>query len=251
MKRGYLIGMFLGAAVVAANADAAETIPPLVTITPKGPVVSLASGDSVEQAPDIATINVSLTTRNRDRAAAVTASNAGLAKIRAALAAKGVATADIEQGYFSAREDFDGNGSARRSKGFVVDTSFQVKLRRLDALGDTIGAVVAAGASDVGNPEFDVENKAPILEKLTVGATAKARAKAMIHARLHGFSGVRLLSVMDNSNPNDGMAPINKFGFAEARAMRIAQEEVSPVADLTPRPVTISVSLAMAFEMTN
>jgi uncharacterized protein YggE len=118
-----------------------------------------------------------------------------------------------------------------------------LKLHKLALLGDAMGAAIGAGATSVGNPEFDVENKEPILEKLMAEATAKARAKAMIHARINSYSGAKLLSVTDS----DGRS------LSGPKTYHI--EERAPSTDLSPRhhprPVTISVSLAMAFELTN
>lgn len=240
MKRGYLIGAFLGTMALSANSCAAEALPPFISISPKGPLVSLSADDSVEVAPDIALIPVNLTTRNRDRALAVTASDDRLAKIKSALMGKGVAATEIEQGYFTAREEFEGEGNSRRRKGFVVEHNLTIKLHKLDNLGDVMWAAIGAGATNIDNPAFEVENKAPILEKLIASATA--RAKAMIHAKLNGFSAVRLLSITDT----DGVP----FRLAN-RPARVTMEEAGTSPDLAPRPVSISVSLAMAFELTN
>lgn len=242
MKRAFFFA--LAAWALPQSALAQSTIPPLVTIVPKGPVVSLVQNASVEQAPDIANVDIGLVTRNRDRAAAIGASNAAIARIKADLIAKGVSAADITPGYFSAREEFDMDGTIRRRKGFVVESNLALKLHKLALLGDAMGAAIGAGATSVGNPEFDVENKEPILEKLMAEATAKARAKAMIHARINSYSGAKLLSVTDSDGHSSFQA--RKLTTFEERA---PSTDLSP--DITPRPVTISVSLAMAFELTN
>jgi uncharacterized protein YggE len=98
-----------------------------------------------------------------------------------------------------------------------------LKLHKLALLGDAMGAAIGAGATSVGNPEFDVENKEPILEKLMAEATAKARAKAMIHARINSYSGAKLLSVTDSD------------GHSSFQARKLTTfEERAPSTDLSP-----------------
>lgn len=241
MKRCYFLTLCFCASPQVAMAQIPSA--PMLTIAPKGPVVSLNVGESVEQAPDIAILHISLITRNRETPAAVAANNAGLAKLKTALMAKGVLASDIKQGGLSAHDEFEGEGGARHRKGFMIENYIQVKLLKLDGLNDVMGAAVAAGATSTGNLQFDVANKSAIMDRLIAHATAQGRSRAMIHAQANGFSSVRLLSVTESE------ARMALFAPSAPRFMSREGETV-PL-DLTPRPVTISVSLAMAFELTN
>lgn len=225
------------------GASAQVAMPPAITITPKGPVISLSVQDSIQQAPDIASILVEITVRNRDRGSTIADGNALMAKLKAALTGKGVASPDVTQAYFGAREDYENNGGVRRVKGFVLQSGLLVKLHRLDRLGEVIGAAVTSGATRVSELHFDVENKGPIAERLLASATAKGRSRAMEHARINGFANARLLSVTE--------AGQNAIAFAPPAPRYSPIDGLDIPVDLTPRPVTISVSLAMAFELTN
>lgn len=235
MKRGYFLALALGMEVMPSGAMAQV----MVTIAAKGPVVSLLAQDKAEVPPDYAHVLIDIVARNGDRAEAINDGNALLSKLKAALIAKGVGASDIERNYFGAREEFENEGGIRRHKDFALFSGYSVKIRKLDKLGEVVGAAIAAGATRISELSFEVENRAATTDRLLASATAKARAKAMDHAKINGFSNVRLLSVREPdafAPPPPRYSPIDGLDIP---------------ADLSPRPVTISVSLAMAFELTN
>lgn len=243
--------MFVAAAlVIAAPAQAQRggAMPSFMTITPQGPVVNLTVSDSTEVAPDIAYVGIGVTSRNRDKALAMQENRRVMDKVIAALKASGVADKDIKTQWFSVNEDIEyAPTGTRRKKGYIVSNSLRVTVRKLDGLSELLATASASGATDVGSPDFDVEMKTPIIEKLTLSATEKARARAQFHSRLNGYTGIKLVSVSDevvSSNQESGV-----FRLTMARpASDEAAAEAAP--EIRPQQVTINVSLYMTFEMT-
>jgi uncharacterized protein len=229
-------------------AEAQQSIPPVVTINPTAPVVTIGVSESAAVAPDIAYLTLAVVSQNKDRKVALADNRRLSDAVIAALKAKGVASDDIERS-FTIGEAFDYTETRRRSKGFAAVTRLTITVRDLDTLSDLVVAATDAGSTGIESPDFDLANKQPVIERLTEAATKRARARAEFHARLNGFGGVRLIAVSDDVNSGD--SPMNRFGFAEAvyavSAGAAESTEAGPV--LTPRDVNIAVRLSFAYEM--
>lgn len=249
MKRVLLAAGFSLAALAQPLPALAEPMPTLLSITPAGPVVNLAVTNSIEVAPDIAIISIGVISHNKDRQSALQENRAAMDKVKASLKAAGVADADIQTAYFAVSEDMDYSVAGKPKKlGFVVMNSLSVKVRKLDGLGELVANASAAGATDIGTPEFDVADKTPYIEKLTRSATTDAQARGEYHAKLNGYGGVKLLSVSDEVRSGPGGSPMAYAAMARVEDTYAAAEDAAPSFD--PTPVTISVSLYFAFEMT-
>lgn len=249
MKRLLAVGFGLAALALPMPA-LAEPMPSLLTIAPAGPVVNLSVTNSIEVAPDIAYITFGVVSRNKDRQVALQENRAAMDKVKASLKAAGVADADIQTAYFSVSEDIDYSAEAKPKKlGFLVMNSITVKVRKLEGLGELVANASAAGANDIGAPSFDVADKTAYVEKLTSAATSDARKRGEYHAKLNGYSGVKLVSVSDEVRSGPGGSAMAYAAYAKVEDTAAAAVDGSgPTFD--PSPVTISVSLYFAFEMT-
>jgi uncharacterized protein YggE len=169
--------------------------------------------------------------------------------VMAALKAKGIAEKDIETSSYNVNQDFDYSGPKRHSDGYVAATQLRVTVRNLELLSELVAAASDAGVTGVETPDFDLENKQSIVERLTRAATARARTRAEFHAKLNGFTGVRLIAVTDDVDSRD--APMARYAFAAAKMAVDAATDAAGAAGplLTPQDVTIGVKLSFAFEM--
>jgi uncharacterized protein YggE len=227
-----------------AQIASAQSLPTLLSISPTNPVVNLATTESAEFAPDIATITFGVESRNRDRLVAMKENRVAMEKLLAALKRAGIADADITSSWFSVRKDYDFSGESRRANGYIASNGYVVTIRKLDDAEELIASAATAGANNIGNPYFDVKDRSPFLESLTRAATESARKRAEFHARLNGFSGVKLVSVSDGV---DNEVRYMAAAAAVDAAASLDEERTPP--PFRPQPVKISVQLSFAFEM--
>ena len=132
--------MALGAAAIPA-AGFAQTS---VTIAETAPVVTLNVTESVEAAPDIATVGTGVQTRAPTAQAAMQQNAAQTEKLIAALAKAGIAKKDIQTSgiNLSAQYDYnnqDGQPQGPRFIGYEASNQLTVKLRDIKRVGGRHG----------------------------------------------------------------------------------------------------------------
>ncbi len=172
--------------------------------------LSVNGAGTVSVAPDIAYINIGVHTEKELATEAVAENNAQTQKVIDALRAAGIADKDIRTSNFSiyASPRYGFNGEPLGTF-YAVDNTVYVTVRNLSTLGDTLDAVVRAGANSVNSIQFDVEDKS--------GALSEARALAMKAARaqaeeLAAAAGVKLGDVQSVSYYESYPGPVYEYG---------------------------------------
>ena len=118
-----------------------------------------------------------------------------------------------------------------------------VTLRKLDRIGATLDALVAAGANNINGPMFRREDDKPQRVAARKTAFDAAEAQAREYSKLAGFTGVRLLGIEEVLQQG---AP---FSFGEARAITVTASSGS-VTPIEPGRVGSTVQLTAKYELT-
>ena len=191
---------------------------------------------SVQLAPDLALPNVGVETFGETVADARQQAATAMDSILGTLSGTGVADRDIQTRYFNISPQYEYHevevSGRRQSKqvlvGYRVNNSVTVKLRDLDAVGETIDGVAEAGGDTVriDGIRFTVEDTDRLIDDLREMAVADAQAKAKHLADLAGVSIGRLVYVAEG-----GGAPVTQdfFGSPERVVRQMALESGSPV----------------------
>ena len=192
---------------------------------------------SMQLAPDLALLNVGVETFGETVADARQQAATAMDSILGTLSGTGVADRDIQTRYFNISPQYEYHevevSGRRQSKqvlvGYRVNNSVTVKLRDLDAVGETIDGVAEAGGDTVriDGIRFTVEDTDRLIDDLREMAVADAQAKAKHLADLAGVSIGRLVYVTEG-----GGAPVAQdfFGSPERVVMKaMALESGSPV----------------------
>ena len=227
----------LAATAIAAPAAAAE-----VQIQAQGPVVELTVNESVEAAPDIATVSAGVTTQAKTAVEAMRANATAMTAVVARIKALGVAERDIQTSGISLGAMYDYNQQTQRQifRGYQASNRVSVILRDVDRTGPVLDALVAAGATDIGGPSFSIDDDSAPRAQARKAAFEKAQAQASEYARWAGHSGVRLLSISEAVNPGRPM-PYEARG---AVAQAVSKDTV-----VEPGLVGTSVTVTVTFEM--
>ena len=191
---------------------------------------------SMQLAPDLALLNVGVETFGETVADARQQAATAMDSILGALSGTGVADRDIQTRYFNISPQYEYHevevSGRRQGKqvlvGYRVNNSVTVKLRDLDAVGETIDGVAEAGGDTVriDGIRFTVEDTDGLMDDLREMAVADAQAKAKHIADLAGVSMGRLVYVAEG-----GGAPVAQdfFGSPERVVRQMALESGSPV----------------------
>lgn len=231
--------ILLASAAIAAPAMAAE-----VQIQATGPVVELGISETVDSRPDIATVYAGVTTQAPTAVAAMQANAAQMTAVVAKIKALGVAEDDIQSSGINLSPQYDYNQSTQRQvfRGYAASNRVSVKLRKVADTGRALDALVAAGATDIGGPEFSVDDDAAYRAEARRNALTRAQAQASEYARLSGYSGVRLLEINESISGHQPPMPL----------MRTFKDEVQSAAATPVQPGLVGtvVNLTVKYELT-
>lgn len=185
------------------------------------PRLEVVGTGTVQAAPDLLRVTVTVEARAGEARAAWEAATAAQRRVLDAVRAAGVRDADVRTVGLSLAQEFDYD-RGRRLLGFLAGGSVVLSLADVAAAGEVIGAAVAAGGDAVRLDGTALEVTDPdgrVAGAARERAVADARARAETLAAAAGTSLGRLLLVSDAV---ERPAPV--FGGVElaARDMAVA-----------------------------
>lgn len=218
MKSAFAL-MTLGASSIASAAIAQTS----VTVAEKAPIVTLNVTETVEAAPDQATVGTGVQTRAPTAVEAMQGNAAKMEKLIAALAKAGIPKKDIQTSgiNLSAQYDYsnrDGQPSAPRFIGYEASNQVSVKLRDVKMVGKLLDAMVAAGATNVSGPSFSISDPSPMLVQARGAALKTAKAQADFYAQAAGYRSARLVSIAESNSGGQPPMPMMVRSFKEDAA---------------------------------
>lgn len=174
------LGVFLSACGTTNVYPQAE--PPQRTLTVNG--VGM-----VTVTPDIAYVSIGVQTEDPSAGSAVRANNTTAQAVIRAIKSFGVEDKDITTTNFSLwlNERYDDKGNVVE-KTYMAQNTVQVKVRKLDILGDLLDAAIQAGANSIYGVSFDVEDRNAAINQARVLAVESARKQAEELAKAAGVT---------------------------------------------------------------
>jgi uncharacterized protein len=227
----------LAATALAAPAAAAE-----IQIAVSGPVVELTVHESVEAAPDIATVSAGVTTQAGTAVEAMRSNAAQMRSVVDRIKALGVAERDIQTSGINlgAQYDYDQGNRRQVFRGYQASNRVSVKLRDVQRTGEVLDALVAAGATDIGGPTWSIDDDTAARAEARRNAMRTAEAQGNDYARMVGYTGLRLLEINETMVRQPPM-PMP----TQERAM--AMDASTPV---QPGMVQAGVTVTVKYELT-
>ena len=183
---------------------------------------------TVSLEPDLALLNIGVESMKRTVAEARDEASRAMDAILKILSAKGVADRDIQTRSFNIspryefREVIDEGFRTNRQVlvGYQVSNTVAIKIRDLDATGDIIDDVVAAGGDvlRINGISFTVDNPKPFMTELREAAVKDALAKAEHFAQLTSVALGRLVFISESGGaiPQARSFDTRSFAIAEA-----------------------------------
>ena len=232
------LGLLATTALAATSAAAAE-----VQIAAQGPVVELTVSESVEAEPDIATVSAGVTTQARTAVEAMRTNAQAMNAVVDRIEQLCVAERDIQTSGISLGAMYDYDQSTQRQvfRGYQASNRVSVRLRDIQRTGEVLDALVAAGATDLGGPEWSIDDDTAARAQARSAAMERARAQALEYARLAGYSDLRLLEINETVAPSRPMPIVAQMARAEAA------DASTPV---RPGMVEATVIVTVKYELT-
>jgi uncharacterized protein YggE len=150
--------------------------------SPLGPdrnfrTITVNGSGTVYGSPDVAVADIAVVTRNEDVRAASDENTRLMAAVIAALKGLGIEDPDFRTSNYSITIDqpLDPQGNPAGPREYVINNTVTVTFRDLSIVGEALQAAIGAGANQVANINFSVED--------TSALAVEARQKAMTDAR--------------------------------------------------------------------
>lgn len=206
----------------------------------EGTLLSISADGTSEARPDLATINLGVTTEGQTAAAALAENARRMTALTQALRRAGVAERDIQTSNVSVypQQQYV-EGQQPRITGYQANNSVTAKVRNINNTGRVIDAAVAAGGNTVNGVSFSHAEPDAQLDIARRDAIAEARRRAELYASALGMRVNRIVSV----NEGGGYAPpvpmaVERFAAGDAAATPIS-----------PGQVETRVSVSVTFEL--
>ena len=203
--------------------------------------VTVTGTGRVERAADLALATfVVEATRPTAADARATAAEAA-AKVLDALAAAGVARADLRTAGLDLSPNWDHEGNRPVRRGFTVSNRIGATVRDLELVGRILDAGLESGATGLDGVQFLLGDQAPALEEARRLAVADARARAATIAEAAGRALGALVAIVEG-------APIpSPRPRAEMRMAAFAAADApTPV---LPGRIEVTVSVSAEWEL--
>lgn len=165
--------------------------------------VSFSGEGKVLAKPDVAVIDFSIVTEAATSKAAQDANSEKSNKITDFLKKQKIEDKDIKTTSYNIypQYEYPRYGGVPRIKGYQVSQTIEVKIRNLENVSSVLDGVVTAGANQVGNLNFKIDDP----EKLKAEARAKAIADAKKKAdELKDQVGIKLGKIVNFSEGVSG-----------------------------------------------
>lgn len=214
-----------------------------IQVQAQGPVVELSVTESVKAKPDIATVSAGVTSQAPTAVAAMRANATAMDAVVQRIKALGIADKDIQTQGISLGAQYDYDQQERRQvfRGYQAANRVSVILRKVPDTGRVLDALVAAGGTDIGGPDFSIDDDTAPRAQARKAALDKAMAQAQEYARWAGYTGVRLLQISEAVNPG------RPIPIMEARMVMADAKVATPV---EPGLVGTAVTVNVTYELT-
>jgi uncharacterized protein len=206
---------------------------------PMNPTISITSSGSITAKPDQVEITVGVNNTAKTAKAALAANTASMLPVVTALKASGIEPRDIQTSNFNLQPAYEYYQDGRQPKltGYTVSNTVDIRLRKIEKLGEILDKVVSEGSNQINGIQFIVSKADELRDEARKVAVANATRIAKIYAEA---AGVHLGNVLTISEPMSGgdlmqRGRANSAKMAEDRAVPIeaGEETISATVSMT------------------
>ncbi len=209
----------------------------------QGTLLSVSAEGSSEARPDLATINLGVTTDGQTAQAALQENARRMTALTQALRRAGIAERDIQTSNVSVypQQQYRENQTPLIT-GYQANNTVTAKVRNVNNLGRVIDAAVGAGGNTIHGVSFSHANPDAQLDLARRDAIAEARRRAELYANALGMRVVRIVAVQEGG----GYSPPFPVAYERAADVAMAPPPPTPVA---PGQIETRVSVNVTFEL--
>lgn len=209
-------------------------IPLSSVITQKTDLFTVTGEGKVTVVPDTAIVNLGINTTKPTVKDAQGQANTVIKNINSALKNLQIEDKDIRTSDYTIYPQYDYANGGSRITGYAVNASVSVTVRNIDKINNVIDSATAAGANNVSDIQFTVDEvqQKDLLRQARIKAIAEAKSKAADLSSETGMTLGRIVNIQES-------APVPP---------RVFTMEATPATQIQPGSTDIVSTVTLSYE---
>ncbi len=197
------------------------------TETPAGPHISTSGSAVIQAEPDMATLSINVTVKEKDASAAKAQADKRVAQYFDFLKAQGIEKKDINAANISTSPDYVYDKEKEESviRGYNALRSVTVKVHDLNKLNTLLDGALKSGLNDISAVEFGVNNPEKYREEVRQKAISDAISQAKSVAKGFGTELGAVYSIGYNAPQPVPVMARNKMMLAAGAPAAVSADE--------------------------
>jgi uncharacterized protein len=244
-----MAGLFLAVAAVCMVYNMArpgwyKNIKAEITSQPYARTITVSAEGKINAQPDIAYVDFSVVSQGKTVKAVRLDSNTKMNAVIDAVKKMGVDSKDITSTQYNLYPNYVyAERQAPRIDGYNLTQEIKVKVRDLDKVEDILDTGIAAGANQVGQLSFDIDDPSGIKKQAREKAFATAKEKAL---EMTKAAGVKLGRVVTFNENEGGYYPQPVYANYK---MDMAVAEAAGGAAIEPGSKELNINVSVTYEI--
>jgi len=189
-----LLSAVLSTGALSANAQSAPASEAMFNAT----TMSLSAYGETRIAPDMATINLGVTTQASTAVEAMQQNATRMSQVMTALTRQGIAARDIQTSSLNLSPQYDyRDNQPPLLRGYQAQNQVTIRVMDISKLGVAIDAVVSAGSNQINGISFGLKDSKAAEDAARREAVTALRAKAELYAAATGNRIARLVNLSE------------------------------------------------------
>ena len=207
------------------------------------PSITAAGKGEITVMPDVAYINVGVTTQNVKAQAAAEENSEKMKALHAALKELGIEDSDIKTVNFSLYPQYNYNAPEPSITSYTSSNVVRITVKDIDIVSNVIDAMTKAGATDFQGVSFDLLDKSEAYSEALTKAIQNAKEKVDVMAGAIGVTEIAPVRFIENSTDS---YPIYEKAYSGAGGMGGGGGADTPV---SAGQLTVMASVTVEYEI--
>ncbi len=192
--------------------------------------------------PDVAVINVGVTSQGTTVKIAQKELNTKMDAITKSIKQLGVDAKDIKTSNYSINPRYDYQSSTQRIIGFDANSSLTIKVRDMDKANDVVDASTASGANQVGGISFEVDDRMKAENEARTLAVDNAKYKAELAAKTTGFTLGKIVNYSEGTD--NAIRPM-----MAVKTMALGEKDQDVASTVEPGSTEITLQVTLSYQL--
>ena len=215
-----------------------------ITNQPYARTITVDGEGKVTAKPDIAIVNLSVVSQGKNVKQVTLGGNQKMTDVINSVKALGVDVKDVQTSSYSLYPDYAyPENQQPQIRGYSLNQGITIKVRKLDTVDDVLDAGIKAGANQVGQLSFDIDEDSALKKDARDMAFKKAREKADQMASAAGVKVGRVITFSE-SGYNPPMPVYGGYDMAYA-----TKAEAVPAPSIEPGSQELKVNVSVTYEI--